>query len=52
MPVPARAVTCDTQVAVLHSVYSSRENGFKIGVQFASPPPQVLQAITAYLKLQ
>lgn len=44
-PVPVK-----TSVRVIHSVFSSAEDGFKIGLSFVRLPPEVAQAISAFMK--
>lgn len=35
---------------VAHSVFSSAENGFKVGLFFVDPQPQLAQAVAAYMR--
>jgi c-di-GMP-binding flagellar brake protein YcgR len=39
----------EVQAIVLHSVFSGREDGFKVGLTFVNPSAEARQAIAAYL---
>jgi c-di-GMP-binding flagellar brake protein YcgR len=40
----------DAEVEVTHSIFSSDENGFKIGLRFLKIPSTLAAAIAAYIK--
>ena len=46
---PRGAVSVDIRAVIVHSIFSNREDGFKIGLQFADLSPEAIETVSRYL---